>query len=355
MLIPKKEDARPSQAYKTLIGVESDMAQANWSEEQIKVCVSAYFDLLDAQDRGEERNKSELYRRLSAKFPQRRPKAFERKFQNISAILYEEHLPFCDGLKPNTHYQRLLKLMVLDHLDRTHRPVQEPHEILFRKLRGLRKRGDLPIKGAGSGRFGLTLEHHLGIPPNSSKRPDFMGIELKTKHDRSLQTLFSLVPSKYSDCDDKRELLEKHGYHDTNRDRQALYTSFSNSPDSLGFFLEVRSNTIRVMRGDTLVLEYDAEAIEAALQSKHTQTVYIHVSSHDRQGRPMCRLESARYCKWPSIIRFLRLVGSGSVFLDFTLSSSNGRVRDHGFLWRVKSIALDDLYLSTEVLDLDAV
>jgi hypothetical protein len=45
----------------------------------------------------------------------------------------------------------------------------------------------------------------------------------------------------------------------------------------------------------------------------------------------------------------MRLVGSGDVSLDFTMSQdAAGRVKDHGFLWRIKSSALPKLYLSTE-------
>lgn len=57
-------------------------------------------------------------------------------------------MPYCDGLKPFHNYQRLLKLMVLDHLDRTPVPPVETHEILFSKLRGL---GQVEVVGGGSG------------------------------------------------------------------------------------------------------------------------------------------------------------------------------------------------------------
>jgi hypothetical protein len=45
----------------------------------------------------------------------------------------------------------------------------------------------------------------------------------------------------------------------------------------------------------------------------------------------------------------MRLVGSGDVSLDFTMSQEAvGGVTDHGFLWRIKSSALPKLYLSSE-------
>ena len=130
-----------------------------WSEDESKAAVEAYFKLLKADQSGRPTNKAALYRSLSGRFPERGPKAFELKFQNISAILYEQRLPYCSGLKPRTHYQRLLKLLVLDHLERSPLPAVEPHEILFAKVRELRAAGAIPVVGRGAGRFGLAIEH----------------------------------------------------------------------------------------------------------------------------------------------------------------------------------------------------
>jgi hypothetical protein len=324
------------------------MARSGWSEDQIKATVKAYFELLRVQSAGKRRNKSAIYQQLSKRFPMRSPKAFELKFQNISAILYEENIPYCDGLKPRFNYQNLLRLVVLDRLKRSPIPVQEPHEILFRKLRELGERGYLPVVDKGTGRFGLTIERFLGIPPSSSKNPDFMGIELKTKQDRSLQTLFAKVPTRYTGCADKAALLDDHGYDDKARGRRALYTSFSSNADSLGFRLVVRADRIVVVRRGCELLEYDAEQLEAALLSKHSQTAFVALSSRKRDGREECKVDSAVFCKWPSIIRFLRLASGGNVFLDFTLYRDGNRVRDHGFLWRLPSAMLPELYLWTE-------
>ena len=178
-----------------------------WSEAEVKAAVRSYFRLFDAQQRNEAVNKAALYRELSAQFPNRSVKAFERKFQNISAILYEQKLPYCSGLKPFFNYQRLLKLFVLDHIDRTPLPHVDPHEILFTKLRELKARGPLAVNQKGSGRFGLAIENALGLPKNSSKDPDFMGIELKTKQGDTLQTLFSRTPTSYLDYPSKKILL----------------------------------------------------------------------------------------------------------------------------------------------------
>ena len=327
------------------------MVRISWSEEEVRAAIAAYFKLLKTEETGRTVNKAAIYRELASRFP-RNPKAFELKFQNISAILLEQRLPYCDGLKPRGNYQRLLKLLVLDHLDRSPLPAVEPQEILFSKLRSL---GSIKVKGSGSGRFGLAVEDALGIRANSSKEADFMGIELKTKRGKSLQTLFSRVPTRYCDPGTKQDFFDRHCYYDEKRNRRALYTSFSSKPDSLGFALQVDGHTISAVRNGETVLQYDAEQIEEALLSKHMQTAFISLASQRRDGIESCSILSATFCKWPSILRFLELASAGEVFLDLTLSEQGERLKDHGFLWRIGSESIDRLYLSVASVDLDAV
>ena len=329
------------------------MKHTAWTELEVKGAVVAYFRLLDAQSRGQGEVKSALYSKLSQDFPNRSAKAFEYKFQNISAILYEENLPYCDGLKPKFQYQNLLKLMVLDHAKKGRIQEQEPHEILFHKLRELHRKGPIVVVGKGSGRFGLSLENALGIPQNSSKQPDFMGIELKTKIGVTLQTLFSRVPSKYLGCADKNDLLDRYGYNDAKKGRAALYTSFCNEPDSLGFYLETKHDKVIVKNDGVEILEYDTEIIEEALLSKHSQTAYIYLSKAFDKQKEVCQIKSINYCRFPSIIKFLKLIKEGDVYLDFTLSQKDGKIKDHGFLWRIRSTALQKLYLSTEIQEMN--
>ena len=61
-----------------------------------------------------------------------------------------------------------------------------------------------------------------------------------------------------------------------------------------------------------------------------------------------CRFEDVLYCKWPSTLRFLRMVEEGGRALDLTLSEREGRVRDHGFLWKVAQERVGDVYVGVE-------
>ena len=321
-----------------------------WTEKEVRAAVAAYFELLDAQERGESPNKTALYRQLARRFPDRSPGAFERKFGNISAVLYELRLPYADGLKPYANYQNLLKLIVLDHLHQSPQPDLEPHEILFGRLRTIQRRGPIPVTHAGSGRYGLAVEQALRIPQNSDRGADFMGIELKTKADRSLQTLFSRVPSRYVDVKDMRDLFTQYSYKTGGTRR--LNTSISRSGDSLGFRLRPGQDTVQVVRDSRILMEYDAELLEEALLSKLMQTAFIRVKPSSDAGPASCTLDEAVFCKWPSILRFLKLIDEGYVHLDLLLSERGGRVTSRGFLWRLKSEAIAHLFLFSESVDL---
>lgn len=329
------------------------MKAHSWNENEIKDAIAEYFKMLEAQQNRLSVNKLEVYRNLSKAHPSRSPRAFERKFTNISAILYEEKLPFVDGLLPSNNYQRLLRLLVLDHLDRNRTPSYIPKEILKEKVLSLYRKGTLKVQGGGSGRYGLAVEKYLGVPQNSSKSADFMGIELKTSTGKTLQTLFSRIPTEFLDCENKRDLVLKHGYYDIKRERQALYTSFSSKGDSLGFSLKTDRDDVFVIKNNKKILSYEAETLEEALLSKHSETAFIKIDTFKQEDEECFKLEKMVYGRWPSIIKFMRLIDQGRVYLDFTLSIKNDKVRDHGFCWRIDPEAFDDLFLETEVIELE--
>lgn len=314
------------------------------------MAVEGYFLLLKEIANRRPINKAEFYRSLATSCPTRSPKAFERKFQNISAILYEQKQPYAPGLKPLGNYQNLLKLIVLERIQRTPLPALEPHQILQQQLSALSTR-DLEVTKKGTGRYGLAVEQALGLAQNSSKKADFMGIELKTKSDGSLQTLFSRTPSRYIGESDKKSFFNSYAYNDQKRQRKALSTSFTSVQDSLGFSLRVSDLTIQVLNGNNVELEYDAERIEEALLTKHSQTAFLSVSPRSNK----VRIESAVYCKHASVIRFLDLTQQGYINLDLTMAQNDaGGIRDHGFLWRIHPSVLEKLYLSAKELDLTA-
>lgn len=92
-------------------------AGQHWSPREIERVVTAYLTLLRAELTREHVVKRNLTRQLEVALPGRTRRSIEYKFQNISAALYEEGLPWVDGYKPATNYQLALKKAVMDTLD----------------------------------------------------------------------------------------------------------------------------------------------------------------------------------------------------------------------------------------------
>ncbi len=227
----------------------------------------------------------------------------------------------------------------------------EAIEELVTKLNDLYSSGWIKAEGTGSGRYGLALERELSISKNSSKKPDFKGIELKTKASSKLQTLFSRTPSRHTGCSNNLDLIESWGYQDKKTGRQQLYTSINSEGDSLGFSIRHQNDYIQVLNGSTELLQYDVNRLEEALISKHSESAFIDVETRESGGINECRFTHLLHCKNSSIDKFLDLLNDGKIYLDFTLSIKNGRSKDHGFLWRIKG-ELRDLYETSESYDL---
>ncbi len=87
-----------------------------WSRLEVEAVVSDYLDMLGAELRGEEYNKTAHRRALRAQLRERTDGSIERKHQNISAVLIELGYPYIFGYKPLSNYQALLYEVAAERL-----------------------------------------------------------------------------------------------------------------------------------------------------------------------------------------------------------------------------------------------
>lgn len=74
---------------------------ASWTLDELRACVTAYRQLLAAEERGEQPNKSLMRREvLESKLQRRSDGSYEFRMQNISAVLVELGLPYLSGYQP---------------------------------------------------------------------------------------------------------------------------------------------------------------------------------------------------------------------------------------------------------------
>jgi hypothetical protein len=91
-----------------------------WSDDEIDLVVTAYFELLRAELSGERPVKAAVIRELQ-RVVRRSHGSIEFKMGNVSAILEEQHEPWVDGYKPYHNYQRRLRDAVLERIGRDNR------------------------------------------------------------------------------------------------------------------------------------------------------------------------------------------------------------------------------------------
>lgn len=89
---------------------------SDWSKDEVTAAVEDYFSMLAQELQGADYNKAEHRRGLLPRLAGRTNGSVERKHQNISAVLLDLGLPYIDGYKPLTNYQRLLFKQVADIL-----------------------------------------------------------------------------------------------------------------------------------------------------------------------------------------------------------------------------------------------
>lgn len=88
------------------------MVNPAWSEEENRLIVADYFDMLLAEHRGDEFNKSERSRQLRQHLSRRNHSSVEYKHRNISSVLSVMGLPIIDGYKALSNIQYSLGLEV---------------------------------------------------------------------------------------------------------------------------------------------------------------------------------------------------------------------------------------------------
>ena len=239
----------------------------------------------------------------------------------------------------------------------THGPVAAE---LLKKLQAIGSQGYVPSLRAGDTGIGYTLETLLGIQANSNQAPDYHGIELKSGRMGSRKkaasarhvTLFSKIPEWEKSPYSARRALETFGYRDEKTNRLQLFCSVDAKVNSLGFKLEPRSeddqlvnvNMNRIPGGEDVFLWVMA-ALRKSFADKHRETFWIGARTKNVSDVEHFHFIEARHTRNPPLSTFERLLASGGICVDLTMSEKGtSAVRDHGYLFRVYGSCFGELF-----------
>jgi hypothetical protein len=224
------------------------------------------------------------------------------------------------------------------------------NELLFK----LRKIATSPIPSLldADTSVGRTLETALNIPINSSKSPDYKGIELKSYRDKkgNRKNLFAQVPNwKLSEFKSSAEILDAFGY--SRGDDFKLYCTVSAiTTNSQGLSLRVDNDINWLLEnsnqkgvGDFVV--WTLNKLHERLLEKHKETFWIAAETVQVGGKEHFLYTKAEHTKGPIISQFDILLEQGVITLDHLIKrNAQGTVREKGPIFKIKPNSLDMLF-----------
>jgi hypothetical protein len=213
-------------------------------------------------------------------------------------------------------------------------------------------------RGSGDMGVGKTVEWMLGIKANSSKDPDFQGIEIKSARTgqakNKLTTLFSKTPDRKLSPVKPYDVVMNFGRPDEETGRHQVYATVGpeKSPrNTMGFFTTISDNglffELRNLPARTLLFVWPLDTLRSALMKKHRRTMWVSVDARKVGGREEFQVVGCKLTGSPNFDSFLDLIREGKITIDLTMSLKGTKqgVRDHGYLFRVDNSQLDGLFL----------
>lgn len=223
---------------------------------------------------------------------------------------------------------------------------------LLALLNKIAAKGPVPAMLQADTAIGRTLETLLGIDINSSKKPDYKGIELKSYRDKrgNRKNLFAQVPDwRLSKFKSSAEILAAFGYN--RGDDFKLYCTVSALVrNSQGLKLKLDSEISQLIEnsdksniGDFVV--WGLETLHKRLLEKHNETFWIAADSITIDGKEHFQYKKIEHTKRPIVSQFDILLEQGIITLDHLIKrKSTGSVVEKGPIFKIRPNALDLLF-----------
>lgn len=231
--------------------------------------------------------------------------------------------------------------------------VSKSAEKLRLLLEDISSRGYVDSLRKGDTGIGYTLEALLGIKANSSKSPDFEGIEIKAKRSSSAtkSNLFSQVADfQCSKFKSYEQVLDEFGYVDRQNNRLSLKVTISDKPFTASntqkyLYLSVSQDDTKLYLNELLksgssmeVLEWQMDYLKWRLDTKHAETFWVEADRKRIAGLEKFHYTSATHTLSPFTDQLPLLLSTGIVTVDLTAhrdNKPNSLFRNHGMLFKI--------------------
>ena len=189
------------------------------------------------------------------------------------------------------------------------------------------ERGFIKSKVNSDTGIGRALESLLGIEMNSSKNPDYKGIELKSFRDsrNNRKGLFAKVPdwnlSKYKS---RSEILDTFGYLDENGIFRLFTTWRGTEKNAQGLILKIDDKKDRLLLNSDRkeindFIVWELEVLRKELLKKHKETFWIKAESKIENNNKYFHSKAVENSKNPMTDKFGVLVQTGAITIDYIM------------------------------------
>jgi hypothetical protein len=221
------------------------------------------------------------------------------------------------------------------------------------------RRGYIRTLRAGDTGVGFTLESLLGISANSSKSPDYRGIEIKTgrksSHVSGRTTIMSQVPDwSVSRLKGSLAILKERGRYNELKGRCQLFHEMTAiKPNSYGLVLRVDHGR------DLLHQNFELDGVSITdvswqfsklfdrLQEKHKQTFWIKAETRGKGESEEFWFNTINYTSGVNSTKLPLLIEAGIVSVDYTKKETKtGGAKDQGYLFKIRQADLPLLFVA---------
>lgn len=204
---------------------------------------------------------------------------------------------------------------------------------------------------------GRTFETLLGIEINSSRKPDYKGIELKAFRDKkgNRKNLFAQVPDwPISKFKSSAEILSHFGYA-RGVDTKLYCTVSTIVRNSQGLMLNLDSkdrllleNSDNIVIGDFIAWKLDT--LHNRLLEKHNETFWISAETSMVNGREYFHFKKIEHTRKPIVSQFDLMLEQGIITVDHLIKRTpEGKVVEKGPLFKIKPNAVSLLFPPSKI------
>lgn len=217
---------------------------------------------------------------------------------------------------------------------------------LHRKINEVASKGYIKTTRHGNTGVGKTLEDLLGIEENNRGDADIedIGIEVKSSRQSSDSniSLFAKVPPKDMRKIWRKELIEKFGYYNDEKNRKSLQCTLSyKNPNGQNLFLDSNEQKKEIYMFHTdygKFATYPLSVIKNKFESKFPALLVVSAEEKTIDGDKMYKYTNATLRHGFSFDNFMTLLKDGYITVDFRMYiRDDGTVRDRGTAWRIEN------------------